>query len=291
MIRTRLTYHAPLTTEQACSLLVERGEGAAVLGGGTWLVPQMTRGERTVTDVVDLRRLGLVGVVERDGEVEVGAMTTYADLLASPVLRGRAPLLQTVAAGVTGGRQIHNLGTIGGSACFASPSSDMPACLVALDARMSIRGPSGAREVAARDFFLDAFRSAPEPGEILTAIVIPEAHGAVGYDKLKLCESSWPIATAAAVLADGAPGAGAGAGAGGNVTLGGVARTPLRIDLADVQDTEGAGGISVERIDAVVAERLDDPWDDELAPGSYRRAVAAVIARRAIERATRGNAR
>lgn len=285
MIRTRLKYHAARSVDEACSLLVERGEGAAVLGGGTWLVPLMTRGERTVTDAIDLRGLDLAGVVLRDGELEVGAMTTYAEVLASPVLRERAPLLHTLAAGVTGGRQIHNLGTVGGSACFAFPSSDVPACLVALDARMRLQATSGVREVRAGEFFLDAYRSALAPGEILTAIVIPAAAGGVGYYKLKLCESSWPIATAAAVVTGGT------ADAAGNVTLGGVQRTPLRIDLGDALDGEGATRISAERLDALVAEKLDDPWDDELAPGSYRVAVAGVIARRAIDQATKGSGR
>jgi CO/xanthine dehydrogenase FAD-binding subunit len=272
VIRTRLTHHAPSDIGEACALLAARGEDAAVLGGGTWLVPLMSRGERSVTDVVDLRRLGLAGVAEQDGELGIGAMTTYADVLASSVLGERAPLLHAVARGITGGKQIHNLGTLGGSACFAFPSSDVPACLVALGARMRIDGPSGSREVAAADFFLDAFSCALERGEVLTAMVVPAGLDRVGYAKLKLCESSWPIATAAAVVTDGTA----------SVTLGGVGRTPLRIDL------DGAGP---EQLDAMVGERLGDPWDDELAPADYRRAVAPVIARRALEQATKDGGR
>jgi len=271
MIRTRLRYHAPNDIRAACSLLAERGEDAAVLGGGTWLVPLMTRGERLVSDVVDLRRLGLGTIEESDGHVALGARATYADVVASDLVRRRAPLLHVAATGVTGGRQIHNLGTVGGSACYAFPSSDVPACLVALGARMRIEGPEGGREVGAEEFFIDAFRSALEPGEILTTIAIPVVERGVGYHKLKLTEGSWPIATAAAVAGDGA--------GGGNVTLGGVARTPLRIDAA-----EG------DRLDAVVAERVTDPWDDELAPGWYRQSVAPAIARRALAQAMEGRA-
>ena len=269
MIRTRLAYHAPAELEEACSLLEARREGAAVLGGGTWLVPLMSRGERSLTDVVDLRRLGLAGVTEKDGHLEVGAMTTYADVLDSSAVRERAPLLHAIARGITGGRQIHNVGTLGGSACFAFPASDVPAGLVALDARLRVHGTAGTREIAAADFFLDAFRCALEPGEVLTALIIPDRPRGVGYHKLKLCESSWPIATAAAVVTNGTA----------HVTLGGVARTPLRIEL-DGQE-----------LDARIGERLDDPWDDELAPGSYRQAVAPVIARRALEQATKDGGR
>lgn len=276
MISTALRYHAPTDIDEACSLLGVRAQ-AAVLGGGTWLVPLMTRGERRVSDVVDLRGLGLDGIEDGDGEVVVGAMTTYADVVASSVLRERAPLLYAAAAGVTGGKQIHNLGTLGGSACYAFPSSDVPACLVALGARMRIHGAGGVRELPAQEFFLDAFRSALGPGEILTSIVVPVVAGGVGYYKLKLSEGSWPIATAAAVVGDDSA----------NVTLGGVSRTPLRIDATGAFD-RAAGDGGMERLDALIVEQLEDPWDDELAPGWYRRSVAPAIARRAVKQASEG---
>ncbi|MBV9048264.1 MAG: FAD binding domain-containing protein [Solirubrobacterales bacterium] len=285
MIRTRLRYHAPEDIEEACSLLGAREE-AAVLGGGTWLVPLMTRGERRVSDVVDLRRLDLGVIEDGDGQVVVGAMATYAEVLASSVLRERAPLLYTAAAGVTGGKQIHNLGTLGGSACYAFPSSDVPACLVALGARMRIYGAAGVREVPAQEFFLDAFRSAAGPGEILTSIVIPVLASGVGYYKLKLSEGSWPIATAAAVAGDAA----SNTELGPSVTLGGVARTPLRIDATEVLDSAAGDGVT-ERLDALIAEHLTDPWDDELAPAWYRRSVAPAVARRALKQAIEGRER
>ena len=275
MIRTRLTYHSPSQIEEACALLDEHGDDATVLGGGTMLLPMMVRGERSAGHIVDLRRLGLTQITPRDGEVEVGARITYTDILSSAVLRDRAPLLPIAAAGITGGAQIRNVGTIGGSASYANPSSDVPACLVGLGARMRVHGPSGAREVAAEQFFVDAFRCDLGRGEILTAIVIPDIVGRVGYYKLKLCESSWPIATAAAI--------------GGNerqvasVTLGGVRRTPLRIELGPLLDSEGRVRISGQDLDGFVREQLVEPWEDELAPGDYRRNVAGVVARRALE--------
>jgi CO/xanthine dehydrogenase FAD-binding subunit len=283
VIRTRLRYHAPEDIAEACALLADRDE-AAVLGGGTWLVPLMTRGERIVSDVVDLRRLGLTAINQDEGEIEIGAMATYADVLASAVLRERAPLLYAAAAGVTGGKQIHNLGTLGGAACYAFPSSDVPACLVALGARMRVQGPGGARHVAAHEFFLDAFRPALEHGEILTTIRVPALAARVGYHKLKLTEGSWPIATAAAIVTAAAA---ADADARASVTLGGVARTPLQIDATELLDGQD-GALRAERLAALVAERLSDPWDDELAPAWYRRSVAAPIARRALEQAIGG---
>lgn len=275
MIRTRLTYHSPSQIEEACALLGEHGDDATVLGGGTMLVPIMVRGERSASHVVDLRRLGLTQITPRDGEVEIGAKATYADVLSSTALRDRAPLLPMAAAGITGGAQIRNVGTIGGSASYANPSSDVPACLVALGARMRVHGPSGAREVSAEQFFVDAFRSDLGRGEILTAIVIPEVAGSAGYYKLKLCESSWPIATAAAIVDNGRKAA--------SVTLGGVCRTPLRIGIGSLLDGEGRVHVTDQDLDDLVREQLDELWEDELAPASYRRDVAAVVARRALE--------
>ena len=207
--------------------------------------------------------------------MEVGARITYTDILSSAVLRDRAPLLPIAAAGITGGAQIRNVGTIGGSASYAAPSSDVPGCLVALGARMRVRGPSGAREVSAQRFFVDAFRPDLGRGEILTAIVIPEVAGRVGYYKLKLSESSWPIATAAAMVDNERQVASA--------TLGGVCRTPLRIDLGPLIDGEGRVRTGGPDLDDYVREHLGELYGDELAPESYRQNVAGVVARRALE--------
>jgi carbon-monoxide dehydrogenase medium subunit len=275
MIRTRLTHHAPTEIADACALLAEHGEDAAVVGGGTMLVPQMVRGERTVHHAVDLRRLGLHRIALRDGEVAVGAMATYTDVAASAELAEHAALLPIAAAGITGGAQIRNQGTIGGSACYANPASDVPAVLVALRARMQVHGPDGTREVAAEAFFVDAFSSALRRGELLAAVVIPAQTGRVGYEKIKLSESSWPIATAAAVVGDGAEPA---------VTLGGVARTPLRLDVGALVDGDGTLG-DADALEALVRERLTEPWEDELAPGSYRRDIAGAVARRSLIKA------
>src|SRR5438034_798571 len=107
-----------------------------------------------------------------------------------------------MAIGITGGGQIQNRGTVGGSACYAFPSSDVPAALVALGATLRLASAGGRREAAAADFFTGAFGADVRPGEVLAEIRIPAppAGARQGYYKFKLCESSWPIATAACVL-------------------------------------------------------------------------------------------
>jgi carbon-monoxide dehydrogenase medium subunit len=276
MIRTNLSYHVPTTIEEACQI-VRSADSAVVLGGGTMAVPQMVRGERVATDAVHLRALDLNGITLSDGTLEVGAMATYTDVIRSEAAVKYADLLVTVATGITGGAQIRNLGTVGGSACYANPSSDIPATLVALDARLRVHGCGAERDLLAAEFYRDAFRTGLRPDEILTTILVPAGECWAGYYKLKLSESSWPIATAAAVVRrDGDAWR-------GKLALGGVRATPVVIDLTPLLGS--GGGISpehVERARHLVEEQLDAPWDDELAPAEYRRDVAPTVAARAI---------
>jgi CO/xanthine dehydrogenase FAD-binding subunit len=241
---------------------------AVVVGGGTMVVPDMTHGRTRPAAVVDLGRAGLGGITRGDGAWVVGAMCTYTDLERSAV-----PLLATVARGITGGPQIRNRGTAGGSASYANPSSDVPAVLVALEARLRLVRVDGVREVPAAEFFLGAFRTAREPDEVLTAVAVPDPPGAAGYVKFKLVEGSWPIVTAATV-----------AGPSLRVVLGGAAAVPvpLTLDRPSSGTTDPAWR---EHVRAEVGRGLADaggPWDDVLAPGHYRARIAPVIAARSV---------
>jgi carbon-monoxide dehydrogenase medium subunit len=280
MIRTSLRHHAPDDLDEAAALLADHGERAAVVGGGTVLVPSLTRGERDLDHVVDLRRLGLDELVTTEHELRLGASVSYAQLLAAPPLPGAAALLQVVAGGITGGPQIRNQGTVGGSASYANPSSDMPGVLVALGARMHLHGPQGERIVPAEEFFTGACRVASEPTEVLAWLSVSTGPARIGYYKLKLSEGSWPIATASAVLPDPE-----GSLTGATVTLGAVAAVPLRLDLTPLLDGNGDLAVPAADVDDWVSAQVPEPWDDELAPGDYRRKVAGVVLRRALQRA------
>jgi CO/xanthine dehydrogenase FAD-binding subunit len=231
---------------------------AVVVGGGTVVVPEMTHGRVRPSAVVDLARAGLAGITRGDGVWVVGAMTTYTELERSAV-----PLLATVARGVTGGPQIRNRGTVGGSASYANPSSDVPAALVALSARLRLAKAGGVREVAAADFFAGAFRTVREPDEVLTAITVPDTEAAPGYLKFKLVEGSWPIVTAATL-----------AGPTIRVVLGGATAVPVAVELA--RDSWR------DQLRSEVDRVLTRPWDDVLAPGHYRARIAPVIAARSV---------
>ncbi|MCE0765030.1 FAD binding domain-containing protein [Pseudonocardia kujensis] len=264
MIRDRLRYHAPADVETACRILGD-SPSAAVIGGGTIAVPRLGRGELRADDIVHLSRAGLAEVVLSEGELRIGSMVTYAGLLATPGIEQLNPLLCTVARGITGGDQIRNQGTLGGSICHANPASDVPTALVALRARLVLHSIEGEREVPAGEFLRGGFQADIRPGEILTHILVRPVDRS-GYHKFKLSESSWPIVTAAATLTHDRQ---------CHVVLGGVEPVPVRIDLSQIVGTEST-------IRELVAATVRPTWSDALAPAEYRHLISGEIAARAV---------
>jgi aerobic carbon-monoxide dehydrogenase medium subunit len=281
MIPSVFDYQSPLSVAQAVGLL---GERSLVLSGGTWAVPAMNRGEVRPAVVVDLRRLGLDRIGLSGGTVRIGATCTYAGLLASDVVARHLPLLRVMAAGITGGQQILNQGTLGGSVAAARPSSDALAVVVALGGRAVVASADGERRVEARDFFRGPRRTALGDRDLLVALEFPSAAGLrSGYVKLKHGQSSWPIATAAVLLGPvGRRGQADGRGQ-AVVVLGGLAGTPVVVRgiPADSPVTEAEiADATRQTIDSVA-----DLWTDVLAPAAYRAAVAPVLAARAWRKA------
>jgi aerobic carbon-monoxide dehydrogenase medium subunit len=253
--------------------------GGRVLAGGTWVLPELGRGESAPDRLVHLHRAGLNGVTALPDGIHIGAMVTYADLLASPGVAAHAPLLRLMADGITGGWALRNQATVGGAAMAARPQSDAPAALVASGAVALVTGPRGIRRLAARDLFAAPMRTSLGPAEVLTGFDVPSSIGAgVGYHKLKRGGSSWPIATAAAVLQLDEGGACAAA----TLVLGGVVGTPLVIEVASVLAGHAPGPAELARAGAMAGDAVTEPWDDLLAPADYRAAVAGPVARRAL---------
>ena len=278
MTNAPFSYHAPRNLTDACTILAGEPDGSVLLGGGTMLVPEITHGRVAPRTVIDLSRAGLSGVRGGGGEVVIGAMTTYADILSSPAALTAAPLVAQVAAGITGGPQIRGRGTIGGSASYANPASDIPTCLVAAGARLRLASAAGIREVAADQFYLGSFRTTRRADEILAEVVVPSpADARWGYMKLKTCESSWPIVTAGCLL----PGDGS-----MRVAVGGANSSPVLVST-DPPPADGSPADRAwrEQVRAAVDAALTDPWADVLADSEYRRRVAPTIVSRAVARA------
>lgn len=272
MISHRFDYSAPREIEEAVQILARAGEDCAVLGGGTWLVPNMTFAAHQPKIVLDPKHLDLSTIIEADDEISVGARATYADALRSPIISAHLPLLQSMASGITGGISITGQGTIGGSACYGNPSSDVPACLVALRARLRLRSSGGTRDVEASDFFLGQFATARRPDELLTGILFPKqtSEARWGYYKLKFSTGSWPIVTSAAIVEGGRA----------RVVLGAATAVPL---LSEGPFPMNLGGDALKEFaKSCVSMSAAEELSDELAGPGYRQRVAQSIVQRAL---------
>src|SRR3954469_14929471 len=177
MIPAQFEYLAPTSVADAVAALAEHGDEAKVLAGGQSLLPILRMRLNAPGVVIDLGRIPELQGVSEDGDhLVVGAMTTYAAVLASEAVSTHAALLskaiQTVAD-----PQIRHRGTVGGALVHADPAGDVGAPALALEAELVIQGPGGARTVPADEFFRDLFETAVGEGELLTSVRIPKHTG------------------------------------------------------------------------------------------------------------------
>jgi carbon-monoxide dehydrogenase medium subunit len=166
-------YARATDVENALELLAAHGENARVLSGGQSLLPAMNLRLITPKLVVDIGDLAeLRGVVVKGDVLTIGALTRHADLLRSPEIASHAPLLREAVAHVAH-PAIRNRGTIGGSLAQADPASELPACMLTLNATIVSRGPGGERRIAAHEFFTGIYETALMPQELLVAVELP----------------------------------------------------------------------------------------------------------------------
>lgn len=162
------------------------GEGVRLLAGGQSLIPALNMRLSTPSLLVDLNRVsGLSGISEIKNIVRIGAMTRHRDLAESPVVAGRLPLIAKAVPHIAH-QAIRNRGTIGGSLALADPSTELPACCLALDATIIAASRKGERAIAAKDFFLGIYETALAVDEVLVAIEfpVPVAGSVSGFDEL-----------------------------------------------------------------------------------------------------------
>lgn len=166
-------YARATSVVNALELLAVHGDKAKVLSGGQSLMPAMNLRLLSPEILVDIGGLAeLRGIAMRGDVLIVGALTRHVDLLRSPEIAQHAPLLRDAVSHVAH-PAIRNRGTIGGSLAHADPASELPACVVALDATIVARGPTGERRIAATEFFKGIYETALSPDELLVAIEVP----------------------------------------------------------------------------------------------------------------------
>lgn len=282
MIAAPFEYHAPRTLADAVQLLGRLGADAKLLAGGHSLLPMMKLRFATPAHLVDLGRIAqLQGIAEVGAEIHIGAMTTEEQILRSPLLQQKLPLL-VEGAGWISDPQVRARGTIGGDIAHGDPGNDHPALMLALGASFVLAGPRGERVVAADGFFQGLYQTALEPDEILTQIRVPIPPAGSGHSYCKLKRKTGDFATAAtAVLLQ---------MAGGRVTraaiaLTNVAPTALRARAAEASLL----GKAIDEASLAEAARLAmsicAPMEDQRGDAAYKTAMCGEMTRRALQAA------
>jgi carbon-monoxide dehydrogenase medium subunit len=173
MKASAFSYARATSVVNAIELLVAHGDGAKLLSGGQSLMPAMNLrlvAPELIVDISDLNELR--GITVSGGVLTIGALTRHADLLKSSEIALHAPLLTDAIAHVAH-PAIRNRGTIGGSLAHADPASELPACMVALNATIIARGPAGERRIRAGDFFTGIYETVLSAQELLVAVELP----------------------------------------------------------------------------------------------------------------------
>lgn len=280
MIPGPFSYHRPATVADAVKLLSTLGDDARPLAGGHSLVPMMKLRLATPEHLVDLHGIaGLKGISRDGGKITIGTMTTQHELLASDEIGKSLPILHETAA-LIADPQVRYRGTIGGNVANGDPGNDMPALMMTLGACYRLEGASGARDVAAAEFYQGAYFTALEPGELLTSISIPApaaGHG-YAYEKLKRKVGDYATAAAAVVLTM----------AGGKVascTIGltNLHETPLLADAAAKTVIGTSLDPATLKQAAAAAESIMSPAADARGPVEYRKYVGGVMVTRALQ--------
>jgi carbon-monoxide dehydrogenase medium subunit len=271
-------YVAPASLDEALAALRDAGEDAKVLAGGHSLLPLMKLRLAVPALLVDLRRIpGLAGIQRDNGAWRIGAMTPHAAMAREPGLG-----LVAQVAGTIADPQVRHRGTIGGSMAHGDPASDQLAILLAYEGSVVIRGASGEREVAAADLFQDYLTTAVADGEILTEVRFPALDGyGFGYEKFNRRREDWAMVAVSALVKKGADGSCEDV----RIGLTHMSSVPLRATAAEAAlRGQPLNADSIAAAAGQAAEGTDPPADLN-ASADYKRHLARVLCRRALEAA------
>ena len=275
------SYHDPATVPEVVGLLSTL-ENAKLLAGGQSLMPMLNMRFVLPDHLIDLNRVEGLGYIREDaGGLEIGAMTRQRDVEFSPLVKRNCPLLSDAILHV-GHRQTRNWGTFGGSLAHLDPSAEIPVVCAALDAIVSVEGPDGKRDIAFADFPAGYMMPSMSPDEVLVSVRIPAwgpGHGH-GFEEFARRHGDFAIASSAALLETGSDGRIRRA----SLTVGGVGPAPVRVVAGEAALVGEAGSAVLFRAAAEEARKIDAIGDIH-APASYRQHLAAVLSRRALEKA------
>lgn len=268
MIPAAFEYEVAGSVDDAIRLLGSSAD-AKLLAGGHSLLPLMKLRFARPELLVDLGRIGELSYVREDGPaIAIGSLTRHDDVAGSGLLRSSCRIVAETAAQV-GDPQVRHRGTIGGSVAHGDPASDLPAVLLCLDAELVVQGPGGTRTIPAAEFFTGFLETALAPTEVLTEIRVPKLTGGCAYVKYNRRAQDWATVAVAVARANGAT----------QVALTNMGPTPLR--AAAVEEALASGAEPADA--AAQAAEGTSPPSDTNGSAEYRRRLAQVLTRRALE--------
>jgi len=270
MLLRQVEYARPDTVDEAVRLLSSR-EDARALAGGQSLVNVMKTRVAAPELVVDLNRIEELRAIETgaNGELVIGAMVTYDELIRSEAVRAARPILAEVAVTIAD-VQVRNRGTVGGNLCVNDPTNHLPPLMAATRSTMTIRALEAERTVTSDEFFQGVYLTAVTPGEMLTRVTVPalEPGEGDGWASVALGKDGTGIVNVAATVRDGRA----------RIAIGCVSAVPIVIE-ADADEVA---------VPKAIADANLDPPSDVHASADYRRHLAQVLAWRAVQEAMEG---
>jgi len=278
MIPGSFEYHQPDSVPAAVSLLSDLGDDARVIAGGHSLIPMMKLRLAMPEHLIDLRAIdALKHIKVAKDEVRIGAMTTQAQLVQSEDLHKAAPIIRETALQIAD-PQVRYVGTIGGNVANGDPGNDMPALMQCLDATFVLHGPSGERQVKAREFYEAAYFTARDDLEILTEISFPVTGGGYAYEKQKRKIGDYATAASAVLLTKSGDGC-----SHASIALTNLADTPVYCQAAS--DLLVKSGVTEASMADAVRSAIGqiDPVDDNRGPAEFKKHAAAVVLKRSLE--------
>jgi aerobic carbon-monoxide dehydrogenase medium subunit len=277
VIPAEFDYVAPATLDEALQALADGGEDAKLIAGGHSLLPLMKLRLAAPTLLVDLRKVPGLDGIDSNGGVTIGAMTTHTAIANDKSLGLIAEVSSTIAD-----PQVRNRGTLGGSLAHGDPASDQPAILLAYEGSVTVRGAGGERQIAAADLFQDYLTTAVGDDEVLTSVNYPALDGyGFGYQKFNRRKEDWAMVAVSALVKK------AGDGSCEDVRIGltHMSNVPLRATAAE-QALRGQA-LDATNIAAAAEQAAEgtSPPSDLNATAEYKRHLARVLCRRALEEA------
>jgi carbon-monoxide dehydrogenase medium subunit len=280
MIPMSFDYEVAESVDHAIELLGQHGDESKIIAGGHSLIPLMRLRLAAPTVLIDVGRLDDLSYVRDDGDhLAIGALTRHREVHFNDLVNEHCGILG-YTAGLLGDPSVQHRGTIGGALAHGDPAGDMPSVISALEGEIVVKGPDGERTIAALDFFQDYLMTALEDQEVVTEVRVPKLGPNTGwaYKKFSRRSQDWAIVGVASVVEKSN-----GSIDSARIALTSMGSTPIRAKAVE----EALAGASFDDVAgaADAADEGTEPGSDDAASAEFRRHLARVWTRRAVEEA------